>query len=179
MSAATRDTLIADYLDAKLNKAQTLEPTGRGNYWRSTQHESQEVAGDRALEACQLRFGKPCTLIAVNEEISSEGSLTTREMPRLKYSGKFDPKQVPIIRIGLRKSPIVLQYDLSMGEKAMAIHPQGRIFVAVGHPTAKEAADTALAKCNNDPSRNGKDGPCFLYAINNDVVISKRLMKAE
>jgi hypothetical protein len=179
LSTADRDTIVRDYLDAKLHKAQTIEPTSKGSYWRSTQHESQDVTGDRALEACELHYGKPCALIAVDEEISSEGKLVALEMPRLKYAGKFDPKQVPIIRIALRKSPIILQYDLSMGEKAMAIHPQGRIFVAVGHPTAREAAETALAKCNNDRSRSGKDGPCFLYAINNDVVISKRLFKAE
>jgi hypothetical protein len=173
-----REKMIKDYLDATPNKAQTIEPA-RGDSWRSTQHETQEVAGDRALEGRELRYGKPCALIAVNDEIASEGRLTPRAMPRLKYAGKFDPNEVPIIRMSLRKSPTIQQYDLSMGEKAMAIHPHGRIFVAVGHPTVKEAAETALARCNNDQTRNGKDGPCFLYSMNNDVVISKRLLKVE
>jgi hypothetical protein len=58
--------------------------------------------------------------------------------------------------------------------EAMALHPWGMLFISAGNPTLKDAEATALAKCNNDPSRQGRVDGCFLYAINNDVVISER-----
>jgi hypothetical protein len=72
--ALNRDDLIKDYVEAKPNKAQAVE-LGGGNYFRSVLHEDHAVAGDRTLEACQLRYAKPCTLLAVNDEIASEGDL--------------------------------------------------------------------------------------------------------
>jgi hypothetical protein len=39
------------------------------------------------------------------------------------------------------------------------------------------AEETVLTKCNADFVRNHQDGPCFLYAINNDVVLSQRLTR--
>src|SRR3954451_1286569 len=75
MAAATpavhptlRDTLIKDYLACKPNKGQAVELI-RASYFRSCEHEDPSVTGDRSLEACQLRYGKPCALLAVNEEI--------------------------------------------------------------------------------------------------------------
>jgi hypothetical protein len=152
---------------------------GDGNYFRSTLHEDQAVAGDRALEACQLRFVKPCALLAVNEEIAAEGELVSKDMPRLRYAGKYDVSQIPIIRLVTRKRADVQNYDKAMEPKAMAIHPWGKVFISVGNADVKEAQETALAKCNNDQERNGKDGRCFVYAVNTDVVLPERRMAAK
>jgi hypothetical protein len=40
-----------------------------------------------------------------------------------------------------------------------------------------EAEEQALAQCNNDPSRKGADGPCFIYAVGDRVVLPQRLVK--
>jgi hypothetical protein len=176
--APTRWLWIKEYGDSKPNKGQAIEPVG-AQPWRSALHEDQAVTGDRTLEGCQMRYGKPCALIAVNDEITAEGLLTSKDMPRLSYSGKYDPAQVPVIRLITRNRPEVQNYYSAMQPKAMAIHPWGKVFMSFGNATVKEAEETALAKCNNDQERNGKDGRCFLYASNNDVVLSKRRMSAE
>ena len=97
VSDLLRQRLIRDYVDAKANKAQAVELVG-GNYLRSVDHEDFNVVGDRTLEACQLRYGKPCALLSVNDDIAAEGQLISKDMPRLHYSGEFDLSQIPIIR---------------------------------------------------------------------------------
>jgi hypothetical protein len=54
----------------------------------------------------------------------------------------------------------------------------GQSFISQGNASLKEAEETALAACNSDQDRWGRDGGCFIYAANNDVVLSKRLMSA-
>ncbi|MBR0854641.1 hypothetical protein [Bradyrhizobium liaoningense] len=171
-----RDTLIKDYLACKPNKGQAVELV-KASYFRSCEHEDASVTGDRSLEACQLRYGKPCALLAVNEEIVAEGELVSRDMPRLHYAGKYDLSQIPIIRRITRQRPEVQSYDKAMEPKAMAIHPWGKVFISAGDPSPTDAQASALAKCNSDPARNGRDGGCFVYAVNNDVVIDERRMQ--
>lgn len=132
------------------------------------------MAGDRTLEACQLRFAKLCALIAVNEDIMAEGQLIYRDMPRLLYSGQFDLSQIPIITLATRTRFDVQNYWAAPEPKAIAIHPWGTFFIATGSGTSNEAQETVLTKCNNDFIRSKEDGPCFLYAINNEVVLSQR-----
>jgi hypothetical protein len=175
---ATRERIIKEYEDAKANKGQAIELTV-GRTWRSEVHEDQAVAGDRTLEGCQLRYGKPCALIAVNEEIVAEGQLISRDMPRLHYEGEFDLAKIPAIRLATRNRLDVQNYFAAAQPKAMAIHPWGKLFISQGNASLKEAEQAALAKCNNDPDRNGRDGGCFLYASNNTVVLSKRLMSSQ
>jgi hypothetical protein len=177
MSVSLRERTIREYEDARANKGQAIELIG-GSPWWSVLHEDQAVAGDRTLEGCQLRHGKPCALIAVNEEIAAEGELTSKDMPRLHYAGEFDLSKIPAIRLVTRNRPDVQNYFAAAQPKAMAIHPWGKLFISQGDASLKEAEEAALAKCNNDPERNGKDGGCFLYASNNDVVLSKRSMSA-
>jgi hypothetical protein len=174
MPVSLRERTVRDYEDAQANKGQAIELIF-ASPWRSSNHEDQSVAGDRTLEGCQLRYGKPCALIAVNEEIAAEGQLISKDMPRLHYSGEFDLAQIPIIRLVTKLRPAVQNYFGAASPKAMAIHPWGKLFISQGKSNLRDAEDAALADCNDDPARKGKDGNCFLYAINNDVVISKRL----
>lgn len=174
---ANRERMIKSYIDARGNKAQAAE-LDSNETWRSTEHEDPGVTGDRTLEGCQLRYEKPCALIAVNYEIVVDGPLIVRDMPRLRYAGKFDIDQILIIRATARNRADVQNYTLTEEPKAVAIHPWGRIFIASGTATFGGAEAAALERCNNDPSRKGLDGGCFLYATNNQVVISKRFMKA-
>lgn len=95
-------------------------------------------------------------------------------MPRLRYSGEFDLAQIPIIRFITRNRPDVQKYFATAEPKAIAIHPSGTLFISSGGETVIEAQGKALAQCNADPRRKSKDGPCFVYAINNSVVLSER-----
>jgi hypothetical protein len=171
-----RTALIRDYIACKSHKGQAVELSG-ARYFRSCAHENDLAIGDRTLEACQLRYGKPCALLAVDEEIATEGKPVSKDMPRLHYAGKYDLSQIPIIREATKKRADVQLYDRAMEPKAMAIHPWGRLFISAGDPSPQDAQASALAKCNNDTDRKGKDGGCFLYAVNNDVILSERRMQ--
>jgi hypothetical protein len=177
-SAHQRQTLIKQYVEAKPNKAQAVQ-LENGVYWRSSEHEEASAAGDRALEGCQLHWaGTPCALIAVNDELA-EGEPVAKDMPRLNYVGPYDTSQIPIIRLATRQRPDVQNYDKAMQPKAMAIHPWGKVFISAGDAGQKEAQASALANCNSDPARNGRDDVCYVYAVNNNVVISERRTEAK
>jgi hypothetical protein len=178
MQKAVREKTIKDYLDTAPNKAQAVYPSDAG-YWRSSGHEEASAAGERALEGCQLRHGKPCALLAINDEIAVDGELVTKDMSRLHYSGPYDFTQIPIVRLATQRRPDVQLYDKAMEPKAMAIHPWGKVFIAAGDVTLAAAEAAALKRCNDDPDRRGRDGGCFLYALNNDVVIGERRMSAK
>jgi hypothetical protein len=173
VSDLLRQRLIRDYVDAKANKAQAVELVG-GNYLRSVDHEDFNVVGDRTLEACQLRYGKPCALLAENDDIAAEGQLISKDMPRLHYSGEFDLSQIPIIRAITRARADVQGYYGATAPKAIAIHPWGFLFISTGKPTNRDAQDAALSACNSDPRRSSRDGNCFVYAVDNRVIISER-----
>lgn len=169
-----REIMIMEYEKAPINKALAVNRK-KSEYWQTTDQDSQSVAGERALEGCQLRFGSPCRLLAVNDELAQlEGPSTEQDMPRLGYSGGFDLNQLPIVKDDVRKRADIQNYLSAQRPKAIAIHPLGQMFVASGFSTDKEAADAALARCDLASGRKKSDGPCYLYAVNNDVVISKR-----
>jgi hypothetical protein len=173
--SARREQIIARYEDGKANKGLAIELLS-GKTWRSTDNEDQAVTGDRTLEGCQLRFGHPCALIVVNEEIVTADALAKKDMPRIHYSGKYDPQEIPIVRSAIRELSKVQDYGKMNEPKAMAIHPWGQVFVSQEGASLQQAEQTALDECNNNTRLDGNDGNCFLYASNNDVVISKRLM---
>lgn len=178
LQSAVREKTIKEYLEAAPNKAQAVYLSDAG-YWRSTGHEDALAAGERALEGCQLRHGKSCALLAINDEIAVDGELVTKDMPRLHYSGPYDATQIPIVRLATQRRPDVQLYDKAMQPKAMAIHPWGKIFIAAGDVTLAAAEAAALKRCNDDPDRRGRDGGCFLYALNNNVIIGERRMSAK
>jgi hypothetical protein len=111
----------------------------------------------------------------VNDELAqTTGPTSEQDMPRLQYSGGFEIDRLPIVKDEVRKRVDVQTYLSTPQPKAVAIHPIGQVFVVSGRSTAQEAAETALARCDLALGRQKSDGPCFLYAINNDVVIAKR-----
>jgi hypothetical protein len=173
MSIQLREMLVKDYVACKTHKGQAAELAG-ANYFRSCEHEDTPEIGDRSLEACQLRYGKPCALLAIDEEIVADGNLAAKDMSRLHYRGEFDLSQIPIIRAITRNRVDLQTYFAAPNPKAIAIHPWGKIFISKGGSNLVLAQSAALANCNADPARHGKDGYCFLYAVNNDVVIDER-----
>ena len=169
-----REIMVEEYEKAAVNKALAVNVKS-AEYWQTTDQDSKAVVSDRTLEGCQLRFGSPCKLLAVNDELAQlAGPAAGQDMSRLKYSGGFDLNQLPIVKDEVRKRQDVRNYLATPQPKAIAIHPIGQMFVVSGLPTDKEAVDAALTRCDLASGRKKSDGPCYLYAINNDVVIAKR-----
>jgi hypothetical protein len=169
---------VREYLESKPHKA--LVALAPSHSWRTSDGETAETAEESALEACQLHFGEPCAVLAVDNTIRiprSTERLRPRPMSRISYQGMFDPTQIPAVPPATRRRADVVNYLAAATYKAAAIHPWGRIFLAVGKPSQREAEEMSLEACNGDSERNGKDGPCLLYAVGDLVVLQKRLAK--
>jgi len=172
----TRADRARDYAAAPSHKAQVASPEPPGT-WRMTRP-TAEMAETAALEQCQVVFSQPCILLAVDEAVQpvpTGGNWPGRDMPRARYAGPFDPGQIPGLRPDLRERADILHYHTASTPKAAAYHPWGRVFTISGAPTQRAAEEDVLADCNNDPSRNGADGSCFLYAVGDEVVLPRRL----
>jgi hypothetical protein len=106
----------------------------------------------------------------------TDGKWPARDMPRTRYSGTYNPAQIPGIGIQTRERSDIVNYGSAAVPKAMALHPiQSRIFVVAQAANQHAAEEEALRKCNEDPVRKGAGGPCFLYAVDNHVVLPLRL----
>jgi hypothetical protein len=169
----TREMMVETYEKAAVNKALAVNIKS-AEYWQTTDQDSKAVTGDRTLEGCELRFGSPCKLLVVNDDLIQSGPAGQPEMPRLKYSGGFDLEKLPIVKDDVRKREDVRNYLTAARPKAIAINPAGQMFVVSGFSNDKETIDAALTRCDLASGRKKADGPCYLYAVNNDVVIARR-----
>ncbi len=173
-AAKGRDIQITGYLEARAHKALVAHPPA--NSWRTAGRASAAVAEERALEACEVRYGSPCVVIAVDDILrpaSADGAWPRRATARAAYEGPFDPARIPAANDGVRQRADVIGYRAQPGAKAAAYHPWGRIFIVTA--ASQNAAEVqALAACNADPDRKGEAGPCLLYAVGDQVILSKR-----
>jgi len=163
------------YISSAPNKALAMHPPY--DSWRRTFLADEKTAMQLALEGCQVRHGDPCILLAVNEEIrqrASDGEWQRAPMPRVSYAGSFDPQQIPAVKESDRSRPDIVSYKAFTGPKAAALHPYGLIFVTTGAESQFAAEAKALEDCNEDPARGGRDGPCWLYSVGDQVVLPKR-----
>jgi len=175
--AAVREAQIEAYQNSSGHKAIAVFPPA--NSWRRSGLGTQAAAEAGVLEGCEARFGGACVLVAVDETlegpVAADGSWPRRAMARTEYDGLFDPQQIPAIDENVRRRSDVADYRGTQGAKAAAFHPWGRIFIASGTPTQREAEEQALAQCNADPQRNGQDGSCLLYSVGDQVILPKRM----
>jgi len=96
-----------------------------------------------------------------------------RDMPRLRYEGVYRVDMVPF-QIDPDKNKVLVEYAKLPDPKAMAIAPSPvRIRVGTGSSVA-EAEAKALAACNEDDPAY----PCFVYAVNDRVVLPQRRTEA-
>ncbi|MBR0645600.1 caspase family protein, partial [Plastoroseomonas hellenica] len=171
---------LRDYFADRTNRAFAVAPEA-GSYWRIGGLGAPALAEERALEGCQLRYGVACVLIAVNDEIRRPAAGTDwprRDMPRFAAAEAFDVQRIPVLSAATRAHPLATGYAAAAEPKAMAIHPWGRFFVSSGASSQEVAEAAALAACNGDADRNGRDGPCLLYAVGNRVVLAARRTQA-
>ena len=178
LSERLREDGARGYAAAPLHKAQAV-PQKAGGHWQDVGATTPEIATELALEGCQVQYGEPCVLTAVDEAVQpvgADGTWAPRDMPRVRYLGEFDPAQIPAVTQILRERADVSGYRAAAKPKAAAFHPvKGRFFVVIRAASQFAAEAEALKHCNDDPGRNGAGGLCLLYAVENRVVLPLRL----
>jgi class 3 adenylate cyclase len=177
LSAKAREEMAVGYEEGRAHKAQALsvEPAGS---WRTGDRPTAENAEEAALENCQLFYGHPCVLIAVDGIVQPQppgDSWPRRDMPRVGYAGAFDPAQIPGVAPGIRERTDILKYRSAPAPKAAALTPRGdRMFTVFGAANQRTAEEEALRQCNAEPVRR-QNTACFLYAAADRVVLALRL----
>jgi len=176
-----REERAREYVAARAHKAQAVAPNVGGT-WRATGRPSAENAQTASLEQCQIFYGEPCVLVAVNDlmqPVPVDGNWIRHDMQRPRYADVFDPEQIPGAGPGLRNRSDIVNYRTAPAPKAAAYHPSGgRLFTVSGAASQRSAEEDVLKACNIDPSREGKDGSCFLYAVGDQVVLPRRVKDA-
>ena len=178
LSSESIEARAADYVRARDSKAQAISYRS-GATWRVTGRATEELAGEAALESCQVAHGAPCALMAIGRRLTYDVTRgarpADRDMPRVGYSGLFDPAMIPGSARSVETRDDVRAYRDAGTPKAVAYHPWGTVSVVLAAPDLRSAEAQALTTCNADPVRNGQEGPCFLYASGNQVVLPRRL----
>lgn len=176
LSAAQREALAAEYAADAPGKALAVSPA-TGRTWRVAGRPSGQIAITEALEGCEIVSGTACGAVATNDRFDGggpNGLLNLRNMPRVAYSGQFDPEKVPTG--DFRAQELAHRYPGVIGPKALALHPSGYLQGHSGDPTQAEAERAALAACN--AARKGSEVPCQLYAAGDFVVLAQRISEA-
>src|SRR5271166_1392629 len=176
LDAKSRTVAAREFEDGSLHKAQAASPEPPG--WRSAWSRSTaEIAQDSALESCQIYHGQPCILVATDnivEPTPRDGKWLPHDMPRVRYTGSFDPKQIPSVLPAVRERSDVLAYGSTAGPKAAALHlASGRLFLVTKAASQRAAEEQVLEACNDDPNQRVQR-PCFLYAVGDQVVLPRR-----
>jgi hypothetical protein len=169
-----REDTAAAYQSGGPHKSLAVNLSNGGATW-VTGLESERTAEESVLERCEVNHGGPCVLVAIDEDIkyASGDQITPRPMPRVHYAGSFNPERIPYLPADVRRRPDVVGYVAAPNFKAAAYHSIGRIFIVTSAPSQHAAEEQVLTACNNDPSRQNKSGPCYLYAAGTDVVLSR------
>ena len=154
---------------SRTNKAMAV--AAPDSVWTTAGLPSAAAAEASALEKCQVYFRRTCSVVAINDTIVPNPVM--RDMPRVRWRGHLDPDQVPGLLPETRPTASDWQnYLNNTGFKAIAYHPWGKVVMKTSTTSQKQAEEQALTECNADPQRNGRDGPCYLYAIRNSVVLT-------
>ncbi|HTW51192.1 MAG TPA: adenylate/guanylate cyclase domain-containing protein [Stellaceae bacterium] len=177
LDAGESAEVVRAYQAAATHKAQavSLQPPG---LWRSANRPTADDAATSALEDCQVYYGSPCALLAIDDKtlpVPPDGKWSVHDMPRVRYTGDFDPAQIPGTESETRTRSDILGYKPKLGPKAVAFQPTGgKVFVVTRAENQRAAEETALRYCDDDPLRGLKDGPCLLYAVGNQTVLTRR-----
>lgn len=180
LAPATAAEIAQRYLaEAGPNKALAANRDRAGS-WRVTASaaEAAEVQ-EVTLERCQIYYGSPCVLVAVNAALQTPPSgqdWPVADMPRARHTSRFDAAQLPGLTAGSRLilAPELNAYATTQGPRAIALHPRGLVFIEREAANQRAAEEQALRRCNEDPARAGRDGPCYLYAVAERVVLVER-----
>jgi class 3 adenylate cyclase len=176
LGAKAREKAVSDYVAGPHARAFAFAPKAQTRWWTGD-WPSRDIAIEKLLERCQIALNEPCALLAVEEDLVApgpDGGFATKDMPRARYAGSFDPEQIPGMRASVAKRPEVTGYAAVSGPKAAALHVRGVFTVVTSAQTQRGAEFQALKACNEDPAARRADGPCYLYAAGNAVVLPQR-----
>lgn len=170
LGADARAKLISDYVALRPHKAFAIAPAAR-NHWWSGDWPSADVAREKVLERCEIAFGETCSLTALDESrVEAPASPTAR----VSYQGRFALDKIPAVRDVVLQRKDVVGYADAPNPKAIALHPRGVLAVVTAAASQRRAETQALKACNDDDSSRDADGPCFLYASGDEVVLPRR-----
>jgi hypothetical protein len=176
LETSAREDLAKKYAAMTSHKSLAFVP-GTISHWRSSEWPTAEAAETGALERCQVFYAKPCALIVLDDVVQApapDGRWRTRDMPRAGYAGIFEPERIPGLQQFVRDRADISGYRKAPGPKAAAYHPWGRVFTVLNAENQRAAETLALSICNTDPTRQGQDGPCQVYAVGDQVVLPQR-----
>jgi class 3 adenylate cyclase len=177
---SARTKLLKEYFSAHQHRSMVLAPNAKARWW-SADWPTAEQAISKDLERCQSFYQELCTVIAVDDDVKSKGpngKWLLVDAPKARYQGDYNPDQIPGMRASVLARPEVALYDNAPSPKAVAFNAHGIVTVVAKATSQHQAETDALALCNNDPARKDTDGPCFLYAIENKVVLGERYSAA-
>ena len=177
---AARTKLVKEYFSAHQHRSMVLAPKAKARWW-SADWPSSNQAVDKDLERCQAYYQEPCAVLAVDDDVktkAADGSWVAVDAPKAHYQGNFDPDQIPGVRASVLARPEVSSYSNAAAPKAMAYNAHGIVSVVAKATSQHQAETEVLDLCNADPSRKDADGPCFLYAIENKVVLGEHYTAA-
>jgi len=142
LAEPAREEAARTYANGLVHKAKavSLDPPA---HWSAYDRTTAENAAESTLEGCQVFYGHPCALVAVDDVLqpmSPDGRLPTREMPRVAYAGDFDPAQIPGSPEAMRKRGDIAGYAGREGPKAAAYHPIFVRMFIVTKATSQRAA---------------------------------------
>ena len=163
------DLPIKSFLSSPEHRAIFKSPDRMRTY-RLSNFASAEHAAELGFEKCQMFYGAPCELLALDSGFQAAPG-ERRPAPRAQYAGAFDVAQIPGVSDERRNAPDLADYARAKGPKAIAIHHWGKIFTAIDAADSFAAQQKALDDCDDDPVRKGRDGPCYLYAVGDQVVL--------
>ena len=170
-----KDTAAA-FVQAPANRAVAVAPQGAKLRWTAS-WPSRDLAEEKALERCQQVYDEPCALIAVNDAIvppGADGNWTPRDAPRVRYAGPFNIERIPGIRAPELQRSDIANYPAAAAPKAMAFNAGGVLSPVSGATSQRSAEEQALLACKGEALRQKLEGACYLYAVENRVVLPLR-----
>ena len=174
---AKREIMVEEYEKALVNKALAVNLRERrvlANHGSGQQSRSRPTGRSKAASSASDRRAK---LLAVNDDTGSNlaGRVQNKTCRACAILGGFDINQLPIVKDDVRKRSDIQAYLSARRPKAIAIHPNGQMFVNRDPQTGQGRRGRRIGKMRFCVGQKEvRIGPCYLYALNNDIVIAKR-----
>lgn len=178
VNADNRAEQSKQYPNWKLHRSLVIAPSARSTV-RTGEWSTVDLAVEKNIERCTQYFNEACAVVAADDVIfvpRAGESWPLQDAPRVRYAGDFKPERIPTLREKEMLRPDIAAYTTLSGPKAAAFHALGILVLNTNASDQRSAEQRALAECNANPARSPKtlDGPCYLYAVGNQVVLPLR-----
>jgi hypothetical protein len=160
------------FFSSKYSRVMLISARTR-QWWIISDGPSPEPTLERGFERCQLAYNEPCAAVAIDDrviEFSKDWAQGATDPPRMHYNGPFNAEEIPIITRATRARADVLTYGSAASPKASAIHANGTFIIVANAASQKVAEESALELCNKE-RRARAIFPCYLYSVDDRVVL--------